>query len=884
MKNQPPKFLLELVRWFCHPDLRTYVEGDLIELYQYHLSTYGRKRAILLFIKDLALLIRPSLLKNIEGSHRLNLFGVVQNHVKTAVRNLKKHALFTCINLIGLAVSMSVGILMILFHSELNSFDDFHQDGDRIYRVNSTYIGGAHGTEIKRPTASCFIGNELKSKAAGIDEVAVLIDDFQAELMTSERGIAICGFYASPSFHELFSFELLSGDPTTALSAPNGIVLTESTAFKLFGAEDPVGKVIEVQNNEYLTNVMVTGVLADPPHNSHLRFDALVSFSTLESQTATPYLQGLLDNPGELSDAHVYVRLHSGQDPKMIDHTLDQLMKSYNQTIEHPISHALQPLSSLVTSDEFVANVGPRFSGRKALTMIGLAIIVLLSACFNYTNLSLARALRRTKEVSVRKVNGATRGQIFTLFLTESLLLSFLAFGLGLFFFILLRPVFLELPNESSGSNSMFSLAIAGHHIPQFIGFALITGLLAGLMPAVFHSKVQAKQLFGKGINLKLYKRFSLRTALVATQFALSIGLITAAVLLKNQYEFVLRYDHGYNPEGILSVAVHGDYIDVLEEDCRQLPEVMGVSKSSWILGVGGKNLKVSIAESADRSNSTPFLMNQIDRDYLTMHGIDLLAGENFTKDLTSAAQAKELIVNEAFLEALNLGTPTEAIGKQLRYYGDLATIVGVAEETVSIGLTKKIFDPFAFIQTHDKTQYTSLNLKVNRSGLLETLEAIEKQYKELDYIYPFEASFYTDLIKNGYASRKGDFVVVSFLALLAIVISALGLLGMAVFITENRMKEFSIRKVLGAGRKELGYLLSKNFLGLSAIAGLVAIPSTIQLTNRYLLNDFWERAEIGIPEVFTGFGAVTLLGLCIIGWQLVRVLIKNPSDLLRDE
>ncbi|MDW3193828.1 MAG: ABC transporter permease [Cytophagales bacterium] len=884
MKQQPPKFLLNLFNWFCHPEIKRYVEGDLIEIFQHYVKTKGVKVAYWKLTIEIIKLLRPSLMKSLEGSLRLNYYGVFKNHVQASMRNLRKQAAFSTINMLGLAISMSVAILMLIFHSELSAFDDFHQHRDRIFRVTSTQVGGAHSMEINRATASFFIGNELKSKVSGVEEVAILIDDLQADLVASGKGISVDGFYGTPDFFRVFSFALKHGNPMTALNEPNAVVLTEQAAKKLFGEEDPMGQVIEVFKNEFIEKAIVRGVVEDPPVNSHLRFDAIFSLSTLEEHVTDPYVKNLKSNPGELSDANVYVLLATDQPPRMIDQIMAQMIDGYNQTIEHPITHQLQPMESFVFSDTFRGIVGPTFSQRRSWVMMGLALIIVLSACFNYTNLSLARAIRRTKEIGIRKVNGASSPQVFTMFMTEAVILSMFALGVGFCLFLWLRPEFLKLSIDWSSGHNMFLLEVKNHHLLLFLGLALTIGFLSGIVPAFFHAKINAYSLFRDASKLKMYSGVSLRNVLIATQFAISIGLITTAILIRNQYEFVLNYDHGYNPTNILSVIVEGDYIDILENGCQQLPEITEISKSSWVLGVGGDNLKISIAKNEDLSQSTPFLVNSVDRNYLQMHDITMIEGRSFDRDLGPNEQPKEIIVNESFLKKLNLGSPQEAIGKQIGYYKRKLTIIGVTEETVSIGLTKMLFEPFAFLQTSDHSNYTSLNLKIETSDLVGTISKIEKIYNPLDIVHPFNASFYNDMIVRSYQSRKSEFLTISFLAFLAVVISTLGLLGMAVFSAENRIKEISIRKILGAGSLDLGVLLSRNFFIMTVIAGLIAVPGAIYIADTHLLVDFWKRAPIGTEETLIGFFLVLIIGIITTGRIIQQVISKNPIHYLRDE
>lgn len=817
-----------------------------------------------------------------------------KNYFKTSVRSIKNNALFSFINIIGLAISMSVGVLMILLLQEVSSFNDFHEKKDSIYRVTSTQIQGTRGATVREATGSYFIADQLATQFSNIDGVLVMTNSaVELDLGTEEKAIPISCYYAGESFFDVFSFNLIQGNSETVLSELDQVVLTESAAQKLFGDVDPIGQLITAEMSGYLQNGavatpdlqngIVSGVVEDPPINSHLRFEALISLKTLERGILS---RGLTHktNPGYVRNLQVYTVLSEGAVKEEIEASMSSILAEFNsERADNPLVHNLQPMADFVTSDTY-HSAGPTFSKSKVLVMIGLTAIVLLSACFNYTNLSLARALRRSKEVGVRKVVGATRYQVFSQFIVESVLLSLLSLIVGIGLFILIRPSFLSLPNPSAQGFEMFELSINGMHLLYFVLFALAVGVIAGALPAFFHSKLKATNAFKNSNPRKGIAGTNLKRVLIVFQFGLSIGLIMCAVLINDQYKYTLNYDLGYQTEDILTVDIQGDYIDVLANEYAKLPEVEDVSKSSWVLGVGGDGLTAGMLFSQDMSARALSLINHIDENYIPMHGIEMLAGDAFINPIGQESSPSSILVNEAFINELSLGTIEEAIGKQVMYNGAKLRIQGVYKEAVSIGLTKKFLEPMVFIQTNRPRDYKALNLKINSNDIIATLTRLEKSYILQDPVHPFGAAFYDDKISDTYKSEKGTYSIISFLAIIAISISTLGLLGMAVFTTETRMKEIGVRKVLGARIKDLIYLLSKNFLLLMILAAVIAIPATLRIVETQILNTFWDRAPINLVEILSGFLVVLVVGGLTIGWQIRQAAISNPIDSLRNE
>ncbi len=320
--TDPPKILLRLFRWFCHQDLLKYVEGDLIELFHYHQKTKGNRKAQLLFAWEIVKLIRPSLVKNLGGFKRLNQFGMFKNYLKTSIRSLKNNSLFSTINVIGLAISMSVGILMILLLTELSSFDRFHANSDRIYRVTSS--SKIHEMELDLSSASHFIGEQLANQVSGVEQVLIMRPGVSADLKVGSDALNLTGYYATENFFSVFSFDLLKGDPKTALTEPNSIVLTETMAAKLFPGREPVGQTLVLESDggwqQRTINGLVTGVVEDPPTNSHIQFESLVSLATYDQPaTGSGWSPDYRTRQWAFQKSYVYVVLSEEAEKEAID-------------------------------------------------------------------------------------------------------------------------------------------------------------------------------------------------------------------------------------------------------------------------------------------------------------------------------------------------------------------------------------------------------------------------------------------------------------------------------------------------------------------------------------------------------------------------------------
>jgi ABC-type antimicrobial peptide transport system permease subunit len=675
----------------------------------------------------------------------------------------------------------------------------------------------------------------------------------------------------------VFSFKLKKGNPKTVFDNPGAIVLTESAATKLFGDVEPLDKTITVEGNPDFQTGVVAGIVEDPPVNSHLHFEALVSIKTKENSLSNRR-RNFKNNPGHYAQSYVYLLLKEGTNPSNVETSLASLVAEHNAQ-RAPITLSLQPMSEFVTKDAGL-QPGPTFSKTKINMMIGLSVVVLLSACFNYTNLSLVRALRRSKEISVRKITGATRWQIFSQFMTEAMILSAMALIVGTGIFFLIKPAYLDLSSLTGGE--MFSLAIAPVHFFYLLLFTITVGIIAGFFPALFLSKLKASTLFSDATKIKLFSGVNARHVLITCQVALCIGLIMCAVIVRKQYNYALNYDLGYNTKNIVNIKLKGSYGETLRNEYSKIGEVVETSMSSVTLGIRTGN--PAEAMTADRSDTLMFSCSYVDSKYLDMHGFELIAGTGFPEHSDENGSPVVIIVNERFLKELNLGTPLEAIGKEVWYFEDMKVkIQGVVKDFVSMSLDAESPTAFGFLN-QESDERSILGVKISGNDWLTTMGKLENVYKKIDPVHPFEATFYEDQIAKTYEKSKTMYTIISFLAFLAISISTLGLLGLAVFTIETRMKEICIRKVLGAGIRNLALVLSRSYLIMIAVAAVLAVPGTFYIIDNVILSEFLYRVDIGLTEALSGLIVVFLIVIAAVGWQVRTAAIQNPADLLRDE
>ena len=868
--QSPPAWAEQFLAWYCKPELLEDLQGDLNEYFERNLHKKGRRKARFIYVLDVLKFFRPYTLRK---PHLLDLFInfiMLGSYIKTSRRNIVRNKLFSGINIFGLGVSMSVGLLMIAMLMDVYSYDSFHTKHDRIYRLISRFEQNGNANSSFFATSSLKAGLALPESVSGIEDSAPVVGGFSGDLEFEDKTIPVSGYWANESFFNVFTFPMDQGNPATALQKPFQLVLTESAAIKLFGTKDALGKTVTREDRDYL----VAGVMEDPPVFSHIKFEMLGSLSTLEVLKE--------DNPDFMKWDNIwntwsYVLLDEDTNTETIKENLDLYSIKEDRTVENThIELAIQPIRDIMIGENLGNQIGPTFGKTLLRIFMVLTLVLLLSACFNYTNLSVARSLSRTKEVGIRKTIGAFKSQIVSQFVVESLIISLLALGLSIVVFIVIRPHFLSMEDSLQ---QLLKLELSPLLLLYFIGFALATGILAGLVPAVSFSRISAIVAFKNMWTAPALKGISMRKVLTVVQYSISIIAITSTLIIFKQYKHFIHYDLGFSTENILNIKLQGNDAQLLKNELDELSEVQEISQSMLISGIGHYS-GVYMKNPNDPLDSSTVYFNTVDENYLTMHSHTLLAGRNFNPKIVDSLET-EVIVNEEVIKRFTItgGKVEDAVGELVEVDGKSLAIVGVVknfEYGKANNQTGK-----EVIMRYSNTAPNYLNVKIQSQDLPSTYAKLEAIWKKLDPVHPFDAQFYNQQIQDGFKGLEASVKIGGFLSFLVICIATIGLLGMVVFTTELRIKEVSVRKVLGSSEVSLISLLSRGFLILLLIAAAISIPATFLFFDKVMLPQIPNSLPLQLPEMLLGSFSVLLLAMIMIVSQTIKVARTNPAEVL---
>lgn len=868
-KKLPPSWAERILSWYCRRELFEDLSGDLREYFDRNVKSKGLRRAQLIYVIDVLKFLRLYTVRKPSFYDFMSQWMMFGSYFKTSGRSIVRNRLFSAINIVGLAVSMSVGLLVIAMLLDFHSYDSFHVNKDRIYRLYDTFQTPQHSMELA--SVSVNAGKAIEAQSTGIEKVVLMRNGFGSDAHIGDKVFPIDGLYANEKFFEVFSFPLLAGNPTTALKEPYSLALTEKSAKRLFGTTDALGKSVKFDT----TNYLVTAIVKDVPNLSHIKFDVLVSFSTAEIVVARQDPNFLAWN--SIWQNYVYLLLPEQSDLTAIQRNLDKISTSGNLTLDNAkIELHLQPFNDIVLGKRMENRLGANVPALAISIIIGLALVIILSASFNYTNLSIARSFRRSREVGIRKVIGALRLHVLTQFITESLVISMLALVLAFPVFLLLRQQFLLLnPNI----RDLVTLDVSFELILWFVCMAVVVGIVSGLIPAMFFSRINAMQVLKNMSTMRVFRHVTLRKVLIVAQYTVSIMFITTTIVGYSQYKSFVSFDLGFSTENILNIRMQGNPDDDLYKKLLEIPGVQQVSRSMMITSLG--SIQGTHMKYTDSKDSSMVWLNNIDENYIPIHGHVFRAGGNFKWRSEKSAQ-NEILVNEQVLKRFNIGEPQQAIGEVVRVDGKNLTITGVLKD-FHYGTVERPIEPVMFRYSPDN-RWGYLNVKIQSPDLPATVSAIEKAWKNIDDVHPIDARFYDDQIQEAYSQFSVMIKVIGFVAFLAVCIASFGLFGMVVFTTETRLKEISIRKVLGASEARLVLLLSRGFLFLLAVSGAIAIPATWIFFDEVILTKFAYHQPIGIGEIISGLILVVLIALFMIGLQTLKVARTNPATVLKND
>jgi putative ABC transport system permease protein len=861
---KPPRLARFLFDWYCGAARVDDLRGDMEEIFEKNVQRRGIFRARMLYWRQVISLLTSYAVRTRKKNAEVPAFAraawlpLLNNYFLVGLRNLARQKYFTIINIAGLAIGMSISLLFITLFISVTDYDEFHENKDNIARIITTRDDKTFAS-APEPLAE-----KLKAEFAGAGDV-IRIGRY---LFTSEpqerQEVYVQGYFVDPAFLSAFTFPLLSGDPATALNEPQSIVLTEKSARKVFATTDVLGKVIKMGRHG---DFIVKGVVRDYPANSHLTFDALASYSTLDARASAEKEKGWQ----QFMDHYVYLKLPVKTDIGALQQFLDRAAAQAEQIDPgHHTSFEIQKLTDITPGPELEDQVGPQWSYLSFAIAGALALLILLPACFNYTNISIARALKRSKEIGLRKTLGGMRLQIFLQFLMETVLVTLLSLIGGVLIFIVIRGEFRSMMVHAAA----LDLSLTFERLMWFVAFAILTGLVAGAIPAIHFSRLNPMEAIRNAASNKTMSGARIRKGLTVFQFALCLSFILALIIFGKQYKYAMNFDLGFDRENILDVQLQQVDPNVFATAFQQLSPVQEVSMSSGVMGHG---VPGTWTHMEGKSDSTETYFMHIDGAFIANMNVELLAGRTFTKDEPVDRTA---IVNESFLRRFGFNGPAEAIGERVVVDHIPVEIVGVIRDFHFWQLHAPVA-PFFFRYNPDKLRVA--NLKITSSEIQATLLELERTWRKISEGRPFVANFLDDETAGAFSNYIVLLKIFGFLGLLAISISCLGLLGMVVFNAESRIKEVGIRKVMGASVWGITYLLSRGYLKLMLIAAVFAIPVAF-LLDKFLSGLNYYRVSITVFDILLGVAIMFVLGVGTMASQTVRAANTNPAETLKYE
>lgn len=879
-EHQPPKWADRLLEWFCKEEHLEILQGDLYELFQYRLEKYGQRKANLHYIKDVVDLMRPFAIKKLSN-HLTNSTVMYRNYFKIGFRNLLKNKGFSLINISGLAIGLGCFILIALYVVDELSYDRFHKNASSIYRVTVQELGTDREIVERYSFTSPMHGVILKQDFPEVEEAVRFYPWNFPVISYKDKKFQENDFvFAEQSMFDVFTFEFLEGNPQAALKEPNTVVITKTIAQKLFGNEPALGKSMEYQGYDGTELLLeVTGVVRDFPEQSHFAPTYVGSFASLE-QTFPP--EDLNDYFGNYNFP-TYIKVGADANAQDLQAKMPALLDNYIDNIQGQKASAkinlyLQPLTDIHLGIGVPGGIGSTGSIAYIYLFSAIGLLILIIACFNYINLTTAKYANRLKEIGVRKVLGAVKGHISTQFLCESLLVAVIALGLG---YGLARFC---LPYVNEFTNKQLSLSPEQNWLvlPFLLLLAIIVGLFAGTYPAVFMARYRPIKALQ---NIKSRQSFHayFRSGLVVFQFAVTIALLFGVGVIDQQIRFINGKDLGYDREQIISFYSTdsiANHMETFKSQLRQNPEVLEVTASSRIptetLGDVYAAAIFKEGQIEPLNLRIPFV--RIDEDYFPTYGVDLAAGRNFSQEFR--ADNAGFILNQSAVETIGWESSKKAIGQQFKYGNITGQVIGVVNDFNFESIHQAI-EPLVFV--NDTRFRRRISAKIAANNVPATIRHIESVYETFETERDFAYTFLDDAYAAMYESEQRLSQISKVFSILAILIACLGLIGLISFTAEQKAKEISIRKVLGAPVSSILLLLNKQYLHLIAIAFLIAIPTTWYFLQDWL-NEFAYRINISIRQMVVAGLLALFLALLTVSYQSLKAAFANPVENLRDE
>ncbi len=796
---------------------------------------------------------------------------MIKNFLRIALRNLKKDSWYSLVNIVGLTIGITFSLFLIFYIKDELSYDKYNKNADRIYRINS-YI---HEKDKNTDWAlSQFpMGPTLKKDYPEVEE--------QARLVNRERTLFKSGdnnfyetkiYYADSTIFKIFTCKFLEGNPATALNAPYDIVITKTLAYKYFGNHiSAMGKTLRTVYDVY----KVTGVIEDVPKNSHLRYDMLISMSTFLKNN-----QGGQDNWGSFYN-YTYVLLKPGANPQALNKKLGDVYKKFVEPIFKQFNVTMRYDLQNITTIHLHSNLQyePEELGSMSYIWIfsAVAFLMLLIACINYMNLTTARSARRAKEIGIRKVTGSSKSQLIVQFLSESLLTSLVAVLLSLLLVWLLLPIF----NSLSGKTFSLHTLVQSSNMALLAGVILFTGLVGGSYPAFYLSSFRPVGIL-KGALSKASGNINLRRTLVVLQFSISMIMLICTWIVYAQLSFLRKKDLGFDKNQVMTVTVNTGQderskIFAMNNEFRNITGIKEVGSANSYPGSPNVNLNLFTVQTDNGYVDKAVECYNIDEDYFNTLGIKMVKGRNFT---SLADTLHSIVVNEAMVKHFGW---KEAIGKRVKFPGDTSgnylEVVGVFKDFNQ----KSLYNPIAPLLLFYSPNGNVVQLKMSGSNTSSLISKVGSVWKKYFPELPFEYKFLDEDFNSQYVADQKRGKIFAAFSLLTIIITCLGLLGLTAFTTQQRQKEISIRRVLGASATSVVTMIAKNYLWLALIAAIIAFPVAWYFMNKWLQIFSYNTGLSWVPFAISAL-VILVTAVATASFYSAKAALSKPVKSLRAE
>ncbi|MEP7267337.1 MAG: ABC transporter permease [Saprospiraceae bacterium] len=791
-----------------------------------------------------------------------------QNYLKIAIRNLIRNKVYSFINIFGVSLGLACCLLILLYAKDELSFDKFHKNSENLYQLTCTVIENDGKMQVFG-IAAMIQGPSFKQEIPEIESY-VRVQDNNYVIKNGAETFSDDVTWVDDNFFTVFSFPLLAGDPKTALQDPHSIVLSQEAAFKYFGKKDPIGKTMTIEMNDKFESFIVTGIVKKSPQNSSIQYNMLLSFNFKQQKDQDTHWFNL--------GYPTYFVLRPDANIKAVEAKMATIFNSKaGKQLDEERSHGfigsyafgLAPFTDMHLNTDIEYNLqasDPIYS----YILTGIALFILLIACINFVNLTVAQSLKRSKEIGIRKVVGSSRKELIIQFLGESFLICFIAFA---FAFILAEAV-LPRFNELANKRLELSYLIDYQLVIGFIVLFLVTVFAAGFYPALV--------LSGFDPVKTLYNRFRfsgknfLSKGLVVVQFSMTTFMIITTFFIYSQFNFLTNKDLGYNDKDLFVIHVGQDNNRQLQSVFKnELSKIPGVQK------IAARQNEFWGTRSKANGVEIPVAFEHIDEDYLSTLEIPLLEGRNFSKDFP-ADSTNSVLVNEAYIKAA--GWKDSGLGKTVDFFNGQNTklnIVGVVKD-YHFGSLKQKINPQIF--TIDPQQsYGRFLLRIDPKNKPKTIAAIENIYHSLVPNRPFKYDFIDDLNLKNYEAEAKWKQIIAFGAILMILISCIGLFGLTTLSIQKRLKEIGVRKVLGASVFQISNLISKNYIALVLLSFVIAIPTALFAVQKWL-ESFAYKIDLGWKIFAFAIILTSSIALLTVSYQAIKAALMNPVKSLRSE